>query len=69
MIYHKILKTIFHFIETLSVKDTVILYADEYYQKCFLIIADFMTDYKKQTLIISVKSESHCTVCEVSLNE
>ena len=41
------------------------LCANEYTRKCFSIIANIMIDYEKQILIIDVKSDKHCSMCQM----
>ena len=41
------------------------LCANEYIKKCFSIIANIMIDYEKQILIIDVKNDKHCSICQM----
>jgi hypothetical protein len=47
-------------------ENVVIRCANERFQRCILLIANFVCDYEKQMLIIDVKSEQHCIICRVS---
>ncbi len=46
--------------------DVIVRCANERFRKCILLIANFVCYYKKQILIIDVKSEQHCIICRVS---
>ena len=41
------------------------LCANEYTKKCFSIIANIMIDYEEQILIIDVKNDKHCSMCQM----
>ena len=45
------------------------LCADGFTRHCHPIIAGMMVDYKEQVLITSIKSNSHCSICQVPPNK
>ncbi len=43
--------------------------ANRKYRQCFSIIAGFICDYEEQVLITDIKSDQHCIICQVSLDQ
>ena len=39
--------------------------ADGFYRQCHPIIAGFMVNYEEQVLITGIKSNNHCSICQV----
>ena len=56
-------------LEKLSQTRFAIFCADGYTRHCHPIIAGLMVDYKEQVLITGVKSNNHCTICQVPPSE
>ncbi len=46
--------------------DMIVKCVDFQYRRCYFILIDFICDYEKQMIIIDVKSDQHCIICQVS---
>jgi hypothetical protein len=49
--------------------DMIVRCVDSQYRRCYLILIDFICDYEKQVIIIDIKSDQHCIICQVSSKE
>jgi len=56
-----------HVVIESAVKERLhIVCTDDYDWQCHSVIADFMMNYEKQMLIMNVKINQHCTICQMS---
>jgi len=55
-------------LESLWYKGINMEYADGKIRQCYPVICRIMADYEEQVLITSVKSQQHCTICQVPPN-
>jgi len=52
------------------IKDDVdIVCADDFTRKCHSIIIEFMMNYEEQILIMSIKKNQQCFICQISFQK
>jgi len=56
-------------IEAMFRNDISVLCANNKIRQCYSIIIEFMMNYEKQVLIINIKMNQQCSICQVSFHE
>ena len=68
-ILHKVIQPNITALEKAAIESLLMMYANENMQKCHPIIADMSVDYKEQEVIIDIKSNIQCLMCQVPPNK